>query len=253
MNTPENLLGRSAFAPYILTAREDILDILQSVLNRNSRLRTLLEPANLTATTSLLDINTRSDTLLLGMIHTESGLEPDDFLAATNVLSDTSLEASHVQFASFGAKPHESARHPALRIPIPTQLLNVQRRDSYRIATPVTNPIQCSVNPGSSQKPVSISITDISLGGICLSTEQQELGYIVGKIYPGCSIELPGIGTVDVALQIAHITQQPSALGVTRYRIGCAFVEPSNSAAGMVQRYINQLEREEIAKKRGFI
>lgn len=253
MNTPENLLGQSALEPYMLTSPADILDVLQSIRNRNSTLRTLIEPASLTTATSLLDINTRSGTLVLSMSRSDNELEPSDFLSAKNVLSDTSLGASHVQFAGSDAMPHDNDKHTALRIPIPIQLLHIQRRDSYRILTPVTSPVDCNIIPGSSKKPVTLSIADISLGGICLTTEQQDIDCTVGKIYANCTIDLPGVGTINVALQVAHVTQQPSALGITRYRIGCAFVQPNYSAAALVQRYISQLEREEIAKKRGFI
>lgn len=253
MNTPENLLGQSALAPYLLTSPADILDILQSIRNRNSTLRTLIEPSSLTTATSLFDINTKSQTLVLRLSNSDDELDPSDFLSATNVLSDTSLGRSHVQFAGSDAVPHDHDKHTALRIPIPTQLLHVQRRDSYRILTPVTSPVHCSVTPDSGKKPVTLSIADISLGGICLTTEKQDIDCIVGTIYPNCTIDLPGAGTINVALQVAHLTQLPSALGITRYRIGCAFVQPSYSAAALVQRYISQLEREEIAKKRGFI
>lgn len=253
MNTPENLLGKSDLEPYLLTAPEDILDILQSVRNRNSTLRTLIEPASLTTATSLIDINSKSRTLVLRLSNSDDELDPSDFLSATNILSDTSLGASHVQFAGANAMPHDNDKHAALRIPIPTQLLHVQRRDSYRILVPVTNPIHCVIAPGASKQPVTLSITDISLGGVCLNTEQQEIDYIVGKVYTDCTIELPSLGTINVAVRVAHVTRQPSALGIIRYRIGCEFVQPSYLAAGLVQRYISQLEREEIAKKRGFI
>ncbi|CAM5335673.1 flagellar brake protein [Eoetvoesiella caeni] len=253
MNTPENLLGQSDLEPYILTSPADILDILQSIRNRNATLRTLLEPISVTTATSLIDINTRQGTLVLRMSPSDDELEPSDFLSAEKILSDTSLGASHVQFAGNDAMPHDHDKHAALRIPIPSQLMHVQRRDSYRILTPVTSPVNCNISPGSSKAPVALSIADISLGGVCLTTEQQDLDYIVGKIYPDCSIDLPGVGSITVALQVAHVTQQPSALGITRYRIGCSFVQPNYSASGAVQRYISQLEREEIAKKRGFI
>ena len=254
MKTPEYLLERDNLQPYILTSPPDILDVLQSLRNRGTTLRSYIEPTSQTAHTFLLDVSTRNNALVLSMERTESEVAGEDFLATQSALTEASLGTSHVQFLGQQAAPYDSEKYTAIRLPIPSQLLHVQRRDNYRMMVPVTNPVQCTISPGSSKKPFTISVEDISGGGVCLADNNQDIDHVVGKTYPDCSIDLPGVGTITVTLQLAHVTPQPGLAGHPRYmRVGCAFVQANGSTVAMVQRYITQLEREEIARKRGFI
>ena len=117
------------------------------------------------------------------------------------------------------------------------------------------NPVMCTITLSEDTKTrkVRLPLADISIGGIGLYDEQQLPEHSIGTIYEDCQIVLPEVGNLTVALRIQHVTDQTLTNGKTRLRLGCAFVNPSNSAINMVQRYVGRLERELLAKKRGFV
>jgi len=252
-HTPQNMLGREDLQVYILNSTDDILDVLQTVRNRAAIIHSHVEPAAVTALTKILGIDTRDLSITLALDRSDTDTDPDVFLATENLLSETSLGTSHVQFLGNDLRPLERTQRPSLRVPLPSRLLHVQRRNNYRLAVPADSAMRCTVPAGSGTAAVSYTLYDISGGGICLLDDAGNAGLEVGKVYPNCILDLPNVGTVTVALQVAHMTPMPSVNDKPLRRIGCAFVQLNGAMTTLIQRSITQLEREEIARRRGFL
>jgi c-di-GMP-binding flagellar brake protein YcgR len=142
---------------------------------------------------------------------------------------------------------------PALRIDIPETLIRLQRRDYYRMPTPVSNPV-CVLIPmpehmggGSNMFPLA----DISCGGIAILDNKHLLGNTIGNTYEGCRIDLPDSGSVSTALQIRSSLEMTLLNNKSNRRLGCQFIDISRGNLASVQRYITRLERERNARIAG--
>jgi len=102
------------------------------------------------------------------------------------------------------------------------------------------------------EKPVTLTLDDISTSGLGAFDDDQKLDLTLGRLYPDCSVDLPGVGQIDIGLRVAYSEQRTAANGKIRQRVGFSFENPSRATEMTVQRYVSKLERDLIAKKKGF-
>ena len=132
-------------------------------------------------------------------------------------------------------------------------MIRLQRREYYRINTPLSMPIKVSI-PAEIEGKVDIlklSLVDISCGGIAVLDEKKVLDCTIGKSYERCKLDLPGVGLVEIVLQVRNHQELVLLNGKSNRRIGCQFINLSNSVLSHIQRYIMKLERERNAKMTG--
>lgn len=137
-------------------------------------------------------------------------------------------------------------------MPLPHTLLRIQRRDHFRLSTPITNPLQCSIlltspPPGGYRE---FPIADISSGGISLLCGENNADLEEGKSYPDCQIFLPDDDmTIEVTIQVRNMFLVTKANGEIVKRVGCKFIGLDGKTEMVLQRYINQLQLQQHALK----
>ena len=141
---------------------------------------------------------------------------------------------------------HDGA--PALGLPLPDQVLHLQRRELMR-REPMPGSLTCLVYarpPDELQTPVPGTIRDIGGGGLAILTAGDELDLAIGTRLPHCVITLPGtLGAVDVALRVRHLRQVVHH-GHDVRQAGCEFVDLSPAAQAKLFRYLMQLDRDAL-------
>jgi c-di-GMP-binding flagellar brake protein YcgR len=136
---------------------------------------------------------------------------------------------------------------PALRIPLPETLLKFQRREYYRVETPVVHPVVCTL-PRPDAPAFTATLVDISLGGVLLTGYPPEVMIAPGQEFEGCRMELPEVGVLVARLQVRNAFEVNLHNGVVSHRAGCMFVGLPPASEAMVQRYIIRLERDRRAR-----
>jgi c-di-GMP-binding flagellar brake protein YcgR len=136
-------------------------------------------------------------------------------------------------------------------------MIRLQRREHYRIATPVANPLRCTIlvpppeeEAGSAPTTVVLTLKNISGGGIGAIDEKKMLDNTPGMIYKNCKIDLPG-QPVTVNLQVRNSQDVSLPSGKSVRRLGFMFVNLPQPVLALVQRYITKLERERNARATG--
>ncbi|MFA5825430.1 MAG: flagellar regulator YcgR PilZN domain-containing protein [Gallionellaceae bacterium] len=134
----------------------------------------------------------------------------------------------------------------AIFLPLPQQLLRLQRRDYYRLDALPQHPLKCVLNP--LQDPHHIKhearVMDISVGGLSLVCQEKDFELTPGSIYPDCEIDLPEVGTLTATLQVKNIFDVTSRAGKVNRRAGCVFVKPGRETTLPLQRYVAQMQRQ---------
>lgn len=170
-------------------------------------------------------------------------------LAADRVVCVTKHDNISIKFACRGLKRARFQGDKVFAAPIPESLFRLQRREFFRVKTPTVNPIICRI-PVDDEQVLELPLVDISCGGIGMKDPGHRLDVEIRDILPGCAIELPDFGTLEVDLQVRNIANTPEKGNSDARRLGCAFLNLPLDRNVVVQRFINKVEVEQRALAR---
>lgn len=237
--------------PYRVRSRREIIALLRSIGERNQLVRMLINHGTDTIVTSILKIDETNDTVLLDCAPT--AVMNQRVLDSETLSFETILESIRILFTSPPADSCVYENLPAFIIPLPDSVIRLQRREFYRVPTPVTTPVRCTIPVTAVDghvMPIVATLHNISGGGISIVDDKKLIDPTIGRIYQNCRIDLPG-GAITVALQVRNLLEVTLTNGKSIHRLGCEFVDPSNGTLGAVQKYITKIEREQNARKTG--
>lgn len=236
---------------YEVSSRREIIALLRSIAAKNQLIRMLIHGEADVCVTSILDVDADNDSLALDYsVNKEQNAR---ILAAGRVLFETSLDKIRILFATDRVRESAYDGGTALRIGIPESLIRLQRREFYRMATPVSNPVRAVVpmpadlGGGTTVFPLA----DISCGGIAMLDNKLLLGNTIGAHFADVRLELPDIGTVQTGLEVRNSLDMTLLNNKSNRRLGCEFVDITRGNLALVQRYITKLERERNARIAG--
>eukprot|EP01030_Chromulinospumella_sphaerica_P010027 gene10027-9835_t len=228
----------------------EIISLLRGIGAKKQLIRMLIQGENDVCVTSILDVDEDSNTVILDTAVDTA--QNKRILSASRLSFETSLDKVRILFAADGASATTYGGSPAYRIPVPASLIRLQRREYYRIATPVSNPVRVLLKlPEELGGPTSFPLADISCGGIAILDNKMVLGEAIGREFKECKLELPEIGPVITDLQVRNSLDLTLLNNKSNRRLGCEFMNISRGNLAAVQRYITRLERERNARIAG--
>jgi flagellar brake protein len=236
---------------YEVDSRREIVALLRQICDKNQLIRMLVHGEADVAITSILAVDADHGTMILDRsINREQN---ERIVAARRVNCETSLDKIRILFAAEGLRDASYDGRPALEADIPSSLIRLQRREYYRMPTPVSNPVRVVVPlpPELGGGVSNFPLADISCGGIAILDNKLQLGNTIGQVYTNCRIELPEVGPVTTSLQIRNSLDMTLLNNKTNRRLGCEFIDISRGNLANVQRYITRLERERNARLAG--
>lgn len=191
------------------------------------------------AVTVVLDVNTDFDEVVFDV--PSEAVAQKRLLASNRIVFVAFLDHVKLQFVAPLAQATCFQNRPAFRIRLPEHLLRLQRREFFRVRPPLSKPATCLVPYGEDAKQYeSLRVLDISVGGLAVLTYPEKFELTVGAVVDHCILDLPGIGSVNVSLNVRHIDQVPR--DERARRCGCEFVDMAPQAHVMLQRYVNRIE-----------
>ncbi|WP_020652746.1 flagellar brake protein [Massilia niastensis] len=236
---------------YEVGSRREIVSLLRQIGEKNQLIRMLVKGETDVCVTSILEVDDDGDSFVLD--RSIDRAQNDRIIAAGRVMCETSLDKIRILFAAEGLGETSYRGGAALRADIPATLIRLQRREFYRMPTPVSNPVRAlvPVSPAAGGGMGVFPLHDISVGGISILDNKLQLGTTIGEVYENCRIELPEIGPITTSLQVRNSLDMTLLNNKTNRRLGCQFVDISRGALAGVQRYITKLERERNARLAG--
>jgi len=145
----------------------------------------------------------------------------------------------------FSCEQLQSARfqaQPAIAAEIPQSMHRVQRREFFRVATPLENAPRCRIVDPENGKYHLLTICDISAGGLGMLQRLGAPRLATQTNYRNCRLILPTEGemTVDIMLRYNLATNRGN--GDIAMRYGASFEKISVADSAAVQRYIYSLQ-----------
>ena len=238
------------YTKYLLRAKAEILFVLRSLLAAADRVTLHFNEGRDLLLTTLIAVDDNGLSL-------DFGSDPETnqrALAADKLFCVTSHDKVRVQFLLRGVKRVDAADGPALRAELPDALLRLQRREYYRLTTPIARPLKCQIPmtaaDGSLHR-VEASIIDISGGGLAFVVPPVGVEFAPDMEFANCRIELPEVGYIVAKLQVRNLFDVTLRSGAHVSRAGCQFLDLPGNMLTLVQRYIVKVERERKARESG--
>lgn len=233
---------------YLIRSRTEIAQILHAIMQKNELVTAYFNQGHDFILTSIVGVDPG-----LGAVILDCGANAalnEKILDSEKVIFVTTQDRVRVQFVADRIDSVQYSNRRAFKVKFPATLLKLQKREFYRLTTPVINPIKCII-PTAEHGRMESNIADISIGGIGITGYRPENELETGKHYDGCRIDLPDIGTVIVSLEIRNTFEVILKNGAKTRHSGCAFINIPGSMQAMIQRYIIKLDRERRAKLAG--
>lgn len=235
---------------FTLRSRPEIVSVLRGLQRRHAMITIYFDQGREFILTSILAINPDFQELVLDL---GPDARANNLLLKTTHLEVVSFEGRvKVQFGANRAEATVYEGRPAFRVRMPSSLVRLQRREFYRAEVPNERPIKAYLQLRSDRPDelLEARLLDISCGGIALMSTENGEPLKSGRVYPACSINLPGIGTVSAPVELCNTGDISWTNGKPHQRLGCRFVDPSGRMQTMIQRYINNVERANRGVKR---
>jgi c-di-GMP-binding flagellar brake protein YcgR len=227
--------------------RREILFYLHQLINDGERVSVVFDGGNETVLTVLLDIDEAENMLLFDWGGSETAnrkllrCERNFFVCAPHGVKN--------QFMTGLVYETSYKKRPAFATRLPNQYTRLQRREFFRLVLPLTRRPPCLLTRDDGST-LQLSVVDISIGGIAAELTGGKLDYAPGQVLKGARIDLKGIGTLDVDLEVRNSGEVQRG-GKVAARIGCQFAKLSHAMENQLQRFITDVQREERARLNG--
>ena len=240
---------------YEVGSRLDVVALLRQIGEKHQLVRMLVRGEADVCVTTVLAVDPATNTMVLD--RSIERLQNERILAVGTVRCETSLDKIRILFTAENLRPTLFEGEAVLRADIPASLVRLQRRQFYRMETPVSNPVRAflplppELAAETGATCAAFPLHDISCGGIAIFDSHFQLDNTIGARFANCRIELPEIGPVTVTLEVRYSHDLTLLNNKSKRRIGLQFVDISRGGAASVQRYITKLERERNARLAG--
>ncbi|MDO9169444.1 MAG: flagellar brake protein [Methylobacter sp.] len=198
--------------------------------------------------TTLLGINGENNTVIL-----DCGSKEDlnqRLLNAGKVAFDADYNGIKVSFAGIALKEITHKGEMAFSITIPNSLYWMQRREYYRVKAPFSKHSYCQLIR-EDREPVNLRLYDISLTGFAMLNVSKDISELMssGKTITQCKLILSDAGEGMISFEIcAKYIINPDKLQKIQ-KIGCKFINLARPVEDIIQRYMQQIQRENLQKE----
>lgn len=235
-------LNSDQYAQYRIDTPVQIVALLREVQDARSQV-VLHFSSSRSIASRVLDVWPQTGRMAL-----DFGLETsanEALFAAGEAMAETNLHQVSVQFHVGGLRLIQLPDGVALEAALPPSALRIQRREAFRVPTPVLRPLILSVPAqGEWERELELRVADISSGGVSTVCEAEAFLPTAGTVLRDCRLELQDVGLVVADLEVRHVKVVTDAQNKRQTQCGMRFLNLSPQMSSFVQRYVMQLERE---------
>ncbi|MGB3392246.1 MAG: flagellar brake protein [Stenotrophomonas sp.] len=233
---------------YIVRNRRQIRMLMQALIDQRATLSAHPDGREQSFPSAVLEVD--EDSLLL-----DGSPIPSVNRNAANagfLLCFAQVDKVMVRFRVEQPQQQEQDGHVAFRVELPEELYHLQRRELYRLETPVGDSPWCSIpDPTGGSERLRWRAVDISAGGIALLLPAEQQIFKLQQRHAGCVLELPDSPAITASLVVCSLVTRKQANGVEQERVGLRFDELPRGADATIQRYIFRIDRERKARLNG--
>jgi c-di-GMP-binding flagellar brake protein YcgR len=239
-------------AKYLLRDSREILAILKHIVAARALVSARLAPGRESYLSALIAVDDREDGVLLDA--SADPVQNERILRAEALDCVTQLEKVRIQFMLKNPRLVAEGGSPGFRCSLPDSLLRLQRREFYRLQTPLAHSITCTLampQADGSRRNTELRILDISGGGVAIAVPPVGVRFEPGTEFANCLLNLPDGPPIPARLIVRNLFRITNRSGAELRRAGCEFADMPRGAEDAIQRYILKVERVRIEGYRG--
>jgi len=242
------------YSQYLLYSRSEILAVLRTLIQKGSMITVHFDQGRSFLLTSMIALTGDNREMVLDVGSNEEMNRRA--LQAKKLIFTTLIDKVKIQFSLTKLTSMQHDGRLVFVGAVPERLLRLQRREFFRLSTPIANPIRINASlkrPDGSALPMELPLLDISGGGVGLMVAL-DLSTLFerGDTLYDCKMMLPEEGLLVVTLTVRNQFDVTTRSGSRYVRVGCEFANMSAAKLTVVQRYITRVERERKARLNGF-
>ena len=243
------------YSQYLLYAKSEILAVLRSLIQKNTMITVHFDQGYSFLLTSMIALGADNSSFILDVGSDEEMNRRA--LLAKKLIFTALIDRVKVQFSLDKIVATQYGGRQNFLGKIPDKLLRLQRREYFRLSTPIASPLKLRAaltRPDGSALQIEFPLVDISGGGIGLtvSLNQAQL-FEKGNILNDCKLMLPNEGLLIASLCVRNLFNVTTRSGAHYVRVGCEFTDLPQARLTLVQRYITRVERERKARLNGMV
>ena len=226
---------------FLLHSRGEIIQKLRMLAKDKCLISAHFNAGQDSLITAVIDVLKEKELLVLDYGSNEKVNQK--LLDAKRIVFKTQHHGITAQFSATNIIKAKLKGQPVFAVPLPEDLLWVQRREYYRIRVPLGAPIECHYTDDNGETRVH-TVIDLSSGGVALSDPDYhfDLEDAAGTVLHNCRVTIPEFGEGQVSLEIRNQLPLKFDDPGSGQRIGCSFVNISPDFESTIQRYIHQTE-----------
>lgn len=229
---------------YTLTSSVEVIHHLRGIVQQGQMVTIFSNKGKSFILSRILDLDVAKGTMVLDWGANEHSNRM--FLESGRNVYVCSPAGVKTQFVTGQPRQIHYDTGPAFEVDLPQQVIKLQRREFFRIPTPIVTPVFCEfLNHAAGT--LRFPLADISLGGVALVLSVAQAAQLqVAESYQ-VSIELKPFGVLLVQMEVRHLIPVQHKNGQETVRTGCRFTNMNAQRETLVQRYVANLERERRA------
>jgi c-di-GMP-binding flagellar brake protein YcgR len=229
--------------------REAITNLLLGMAQKNVPVNATFNGGKDVLLTVVLDVDQKTNSVYLDVNANEEFNK--QIVAAKRVGFHAFFNGAKIMWTVAGLYDSKYEGTPAFKVEIPERLQRIQRRGSFRVATPIMNPVMCKIPLGNKQE-VNLPLFDICIEGLGLVMPATPIpGFEKMKEYRDCKLEHPDLGVLEVSLFVKSIWEMTLKNGQPGQRAGLEFTHIKQATQTAIQRFVYKMERQMMATTRG--
>jgi len=234
---------------FLVRNPRQLRQLLRSLIDQRSLINAHVDGRDRSFPTALLELDEDDDFLLLDGSPQEASNRAAE--QADHLLCFAQLERVLVRFRLHGLQRVDNDGHVAFRAPLPEELVHLQRRELYRLETPITDSPQLSLPAGEvGSDALSMRVVDISGGGLAVTVPNDCAVFSLQKRY-NAVLSMPDGPDLQITLVVCNMLPQRQPNGIEVKRIGMRFDDLPRGGDSAIQRYIFRVDRQRKARQNG--
>ena len=241
------------YSQYLLYSKSEVLAVLRTLVQKGAMITVHFDQGHSFLLTTMIALSADNREMILDVGSNEE--MNSRALLAKKLIFTTLIDKVKIQFSLNKLSQTQSDGRLAFVGAVPERLLRLQRREFFRLSTPIANPIRINAmlrRADGRALPIELPLLDISGGGVGLMVVLDLAALFQrGDILNDCKMMLPDEGLLVVRLSVRNLFDVTTRSGSRHIRAGCEFVDLPAPRLTMVQRYITRVERERKARLNG--
>ncbi|MGB1800059.1 MAG: flagellar brake protein [Gammaproteobacteria bacterium] len=239
----QNLTDQKNLESIKLTTADDIQHLFKQINSKHSLLSILLDNSDEYYGSTIIEINNEKNYLVIDELYPIEGHKKIE--VSSRLLINTQYKGAFVNFTGIVEAIGENDKAAYYKIAMPAEVEYHQRRNTYRIATSVSETIPVTlVNEDDIM--IKGELRDISHGGLCIRINAlSHLSLASDDYIPTCLIHVESGQKILTSVNVCHVEKINETGSL---RIGAEFANISKIDRRELEHLIAKLERAIIQK-----